>query len=428
MERVETYSDIVWKQFRRNGQAYAALWSIVPLVATAILAPVLASDRPYVYVDEQGVWHWPLLRKLFNEAESVDFIFNMSLLALLPGFLIAFFRNKQWAAEQIPSRTRVVRTVLILLGLTVSLSVLFSLPGLRPTDFYRNRSFASELFESQAKYDALPSGQRDGTRPWAVFTPIPFGPFEQDLQVRYEKPFTVKPKANWTATNAWFPHLCGTDEIGRDVLVRMIYGTRISLTIGLVAVSIYLTIGCFLGSLAGYFGGLIDILISRVIEIILVFPAFFLILTLVGMMKPNIYLVMIVIGLTGWPTIARLTRGEVLKQRGLDYVSAVRALGFSHFRIIFRHVLPNSLSPALVAAPFGIASAITTEAGLAVLGFGVQPPAPTWGNLLKIGVNGLVYWWLIVFPAFGIFLTVTLFNLIGSGMRDAMDPRLRSLD
>ena len=203
----------------------------------------------------------------------------------------------------------------------------------------------------------------------------------------------------------------------------MLYGTRIALTVGIVAVSIYMSIGIVVGALAGYFGGLTDILISRIIEIVLLFPAFFLILTIVGLLGRSIYLIMMVIGLTGWPTMARLIRGEVLRQRQIDYVAAARALGASHVRIIFRQVLPNSLTPALVAAPFGVAGAIITEAGLSLLGFGVSPPTPSWGSLLQLGKDNYSYWWLIVIPSLAIFFTVTIFNLIGSGLRDAMDPR-----
>ncbi len=157
----------------------------------------------------------------------------------------------------------------------------------------------------------------------------------------------------------------------------------------------------------------------------MLFPSFFLILTLVAMIGPSIYIIMVVIGLTGWPSIARLIRGEVLKQRVIDYVAAARALGASHRRIIFRHILPNALCPALVAVPFGMADAIVTEAGLSLLGFGVRPPAPSWGNLLNSPTSNYTYWWLVVAPSLAIFLTMTLFNLVGSGLRDAMDPRLR---
>jgi peptide/nickel transport system permease protein len=143
------------------------------------------------------------------------------------------------------------------------------------------------------------------------------------------------------------------------------------------------------------------------------------------MLGPSIYIIMVVIGLTGWPGIARLIRGEVLKQRGNDYVAAARALGGSHLRVLFRHILPNAMAPALVAAPFGVASAIVVEAGLSLLGFGVRLPTPTWGILLRLGSANYHYWWLIVVPSIAIFFTVTVFNLVGSGLRDAMDPRLR---
>lgn len=220
-------------------------------------------------------------------------------------------------------------------------------------------------------------------------------------------------------------HWLGTDNTGRDVLTLLLYGTRISMTVGFVSVGIYVTVGIILGALAGYFGGKIDMLISRMIEIVLLFPSFFLILTLVALIGPNIYIIMVVIGITGWPTIARLIRGEVLKQRAIDYAIAAEALGSSHLRIVFRHILPNSLSPALVAAPFGIAGAIITEAGLSLLGFGVRPPTPTWGTLLRLGNGNYHYWWLIVVPSVAIFFTVTVFNLVGNGLRDAMDPKLR---
>ena len=219
--------------------------------------------------------------------------------------------------------------------------------------------------------------------------------------------------------------LLGTDHLGRDMLSRIIHGARISLIIASITLGVGGLIGTTLGLAAGYFGGWTDMFISRIIEIMLLFPSFFLILTLIGMIGPSIYIIMVVIGITGWPTIARLIRGEVLKQRAIDYTAAAQALGASHTRVIFRHILPNSLAPALVAAPFGIASAIITEAGLSLLGFGVQPPAPTWGVLLRLAYSNYSYWWLIVVPSVAIFCVVTVFNLIGGGLRDAMDPKLR---
>jgi peptide/nickel transport system permease protein len=196
------------------------------------------------------------------------------------------------------------------------------------------------------------------------------------------------------------------------------------MTVGFLAVGLYWMIGCTVGALAGYFGGTFDMLVSRIIEVVLLFPAFFLILTLVALIGPSIYIIMFVIGITGWPTIARLTRAEVFRQRSLDYVMAARACGASSGRIIFRHLLPNSLGPALVAAPFGVAGAVMTEAGLSLLGFGVRPPTPSWGTLLRHGSANYNYWWLVVVPSVAILVLVTLFNLVGNGLRDAMDPKL----
>jgi peptide/nickel transport system permease protein len=293
------------------------------------------------------------------------------------------------------------------------LCAVFFYGGLRPANTYRAWSFAEREFQDPLNRHGL-------------YALVPLGPTEQDSPPYFRGPgYRRTDKAAWTKCTDGFPHLLGTDDSGRDVLVRMIYGTRISLTVGFVAVGIYLAIGIVAGAVAGYFGGPADILISRIIEVVLLFPSFFLILTLVALIGPSIYIIMVVIGITGWPTIARLIRGEVLKQRAMEYVAAAQALGASSGRIIFRHILPNALAPALVAAPFGIADAIVTEAGLSLLGFGVQPPAPSWGALLQQGNDNYAYWWLIVFPALAIFVTVTAFNLVGSGLRDAMDPRLR---
>lgn len=412
MESGQTYADIVWKQFRSNRLAYWSLWCLVPLVTTAVVAPVIGSNQPFVFYEE-GKPLYPWWHALFNTAEIVDYVFNMVLLSVLPWLVLLIFQNFRWAKLAVKWRTRSAIAVAELALMTIVACGLFAIPALRPDDRFAARTFAADELDS-------PSTMR------GVFAPIPFGPVEQDLRSIYKEPMYRSPHDDWKESNDGFPHVLGTDNVGRDVLVRMIYGTRIAITIGIVAVGIYLTIGCIVGAVAAYFGGGVDMLISRVIEVIMLFPTFFLILTIVGLVGPSIYLIMIVIGFTSWPGIARLIRGEVLKQRAADYVSAAKALGFSDRRIILRHILPNSLSPAFVAAPFGVAGAIITEAGLSLLGFGVQPPAPTWGFLLKLGKDNYTYWWLVVIPSLAIFFTVTVFNLIGNGLRDAMDPRLRS--
>jgi peptide/nickel transport system permease protein len=247
--------------------------------------------------------------------------------------------------------------------------------------------------------------------------------------------FSIWPPIKWRASNQDLinnlqgpggSHILGTDAIGRDVLAGMIHGSRIALTIGFLSMSIALTLGIVLGSLAGFYGGWVDIIISRLIELIITLPQFFLIITVVAMFQTgSIWLVMILIGLTGWTGIARFTRGEFLRVRNMEFVSAATALGLSNRRIIFRHVLPNSLAPVLVTGAFGIASAILVEAGLSFLGFGVPPTTVTWGSVLSDARGNITAWWLAVFPGFAIFLSVLCYNLVGDGLRDALDPRLR---
>ncbi|GMV93930.1 MAG: hypothetical protein AMXMBFR82_37080 [Candidatus Hydrogenedentota bacterium] len=242
---------------------------------------------------------------------------------------------------------------------------------------------------------------------------IPYAPERSDLRNRVGAP----DKDHWL----------GTDDRGRDVLSRVIWGTRISMSVGFVATGIAILIGVILGSLAGYYGGVIDAIILRIIEIVLCFPVFFLILAVMAFLPPSIYNVMIVLGLFSWTGAARLVRGEFLKLRDSEFAMAARASGLRDFRIIFRHILPNALSPVLVAATFGVASAILTESALSFLGFGVPPPTASWGELLAQSQSYLHRgaWWLVTFPGVAIFVTVTAFNLVGEGLRDAMDPRLR---
>lgn len=246
----------------------------------------------------------------------------------------------------------------------------------------------------------------------SVRPPVAFGPTRQDLGRVLEAPSAV--------------HWLGTDDRGRDVLSRVVHGTRIAMLVGIVAVGISVVIGVVLGALAGYYQGWVDVVVMRLIEVMLVLPTFFLIITVMAFLPPSIYNIMAVIGLTGWTGIARLVRGEFLKQRQQDYAVAARATGLRDIRVIFRHILPNALSPVFVSVTFGIAGAVLTESGLSFLGFGIQPPTASWGELLKQAkVHVDFAWWLVVFPGLAIFITVTAFNLVGEGLRDAMDPRLR---
>ncbi len=223
-------------------------------------------------------------------------------------------------------------------------------------------------------------------------------------------------------------HWLGTDAQGRDVLSRIIYATRISLSVGLVAVSIYVVIGTVLGGVAGYFGGWVDSVIMRLADVVLSFPSIIVIITVVSILGPSILNVMLVIGLLGWPPIARLVRGEFLTLRGRDFVTASQMIGASSPRIIFRHILPNATTPIIVNATFGVAQAILLEAGLSFLGLGVQPPTASWGNILNAAQSVTILEempWLWLPPGAMIVLAVLAINFLGDGLRDALDPRAR---
>jgi peptide/nickel transport system permease protein len=221
-------------------------------------------------------------------------------------------------------------------------------------------------------------------------------------------------------------HYLGTDQLGRDVFSRMLHGAKVSLSVGFVAVAISILIGILVGAVAGYYGGWVDSLLMRFVDIMLCFPSFFLILTVVALLGPSLFKVMVVIGITSWMGTSRFVRAEFLSLRERDFVQAAKALGVRDPRIIFRHILPNALAPVFVTATLDVASAILVEAGLSFLGFGVQPPAPSWGNILTEGRTYIFdAWWLTVFPGLAILITVLSFNLAGEGLRDALDPRLR---
>lgn len=248
----------------------------------------------------------------------------------------------------------------------------------------------------------------------AIFAPLiaPYDPVEQDILSLLQGPS--------------LDHLLGTDELGRDTLSRVIYGSRVSLMVGVIAVSISLIIGSALGLIAGYGRGLIDTVIMQIMDALLAFPTLALALAITAMLGPSLNNTMIAIGITGIPAFARLVRGQVLSLRDLDYVQAAQASGGSNYRIVMQHILPNTMAPIIVQASITIPAAILAEAGLSFLGLGIQPPTPSWGAMLNTA-RGYIQMspWLSIVPGVAIFITVLAFNFLGDALRDILDPRLR---
>ena len=392
-----SYRAMVWGQFKRDRLAVTGLVLILGLFLVAIFAPVLANEKP-ILMRWKGELSSPLLREIFAPSESPEFflerLFNFALVYIVASCVVllpAYFLLARVGA----ARRRILRWV------ALGLVVICALP------FFLVRS----RLDKTTDYRQMALEARSKPGDWLLLPPVAFGPFRQGT------PYQTVSRT----------HPMGTDRAGRDVLSRVIHGSRVSLSVGFLSVGVALIIGVFIGSISAYHGGWLDLILQRVVEVVICFPTFLLILTILAYWeKRSIFNVMLVIGLTTWTGFARLVRGQMLQQKTRDYAVAAQALGVSAWRIIFRHLLPNSIAPVLVAATFGVAGAILTESGLSFLGFGVSLPTASWGELLNQALVWPVgYWWLTTWPGFMIFITVTLYNLVGEGLRDALDPRMR---
>ncbi|MAY81633.1 MAG: ABC transporter permease [Deltaproteobacteria bacterium] len=402
----QTFGDIVWIQFKKNRVAYWSLWGLAGLFILAIVAPVIASGRPFIWNAGDGA-QYPWFSSLFDRnyfENPVDVFFNLLLVLALPIVALVIFRLKQiqkLGLDKRPRRAKIQReSRFLVLGFLVLLIGVLATPYGEPYTQYEDlREARLQEIEAGASTDPIQ----------AVFPPVPYM-FRKTGFKTLEKP-SLK-------------HWLGVDESTRDVAVRLLYGTRISLTIGVIAVGIYVTIGIILGSLAGFFSGKVDIVIQRLIEIVMSIPSLIIILVLVAFLeKTSIFHIMLVIGLVRWTGVARLVRGEFYRLRGQDFVTSAVALGFPTWKVIFHHILPNAMGPVLVAATFGVAGAILLESTLSFLGLG-DLSAPSWGQTLSEGYSSGA-WHLIIAPGFAIFLTVSLLNLVGEGLRDALDPKMR---
>lgn len=384
-----SYGELVWSEFIKSRISVACLVFITILFSVAVLAPFLANEKPYWIVID-GQLRFPLFRGLqIND-------YCVFLAAIVGGIQLFFIgRNKR---DVDPS----IRGGVLLRQVSISVSVILA-------GIVLIYAFAPERLDAVDYKEMITSKKASS----AVFAPVPYGYARTSLEER-EQPPSAK-------------HWLGTDDVGSDVLCRLIHGSRISLSVGFVAVGISTVLGIFFGAILGYFGGRVDFFGMRIVEIMMAIPTFFLIITIVAFFPRSLFNIMFIIGITSWTGDARFIRAEFLKLRKQDFVQAAQSLGLPLRSILFRHMLPNGIAPVLVNATFGVAEAIFIEAALSFLGFGVAPPTPSWGQMLSLGVSttGRFLWWLTIFPGIAIFITVLAYNLVGESLRDAIDPRLR---
>ena len=404
------YWTIVWRQFRKNTPAMIGLAIILLLFAIAVFAPVLANKYPYYWLTPDEGLTFPVLRALTN----TDLVYLAALLAVL--LIPLTWKILDLAGCDFWSLYPLRRAALLNIGLfalvLIGLPLFRHVPGrifIDKTDLVDGQPFT---YRVERDYRQEAAQRNDASY---LFAPVPWSPTDV--------PADSATGGRFGRPNATHP--LGTDAIGQSVAARMIYAARTSLAVGFISVGLSLIIGVVVGGVSGYFGGKVDLVLQRVVEMFICFPTFFLILLIIAMYGAKLWLIMLAIGLVGWSGISRLTRAEILRVRTLDYVTAARALGLSPLRIVLRHAVPNSLAPVLVSATFGIAGAVGTEAALSFLGLG-DPNQPSWGGLMDgartVFSDKPI---LLIVPGLAIFLAILAYNLVGEGLRDAIDPRLK---
>ena len=376
------------ERFRKDKLAKYGLLGMILIIAVAIFAPLLANGRPFI-IYRSGSISSPMLRYLFAPDSSeiiVEQFFNYLLLfSPIAALLIALSKRK----------IKYLKSAALLTAVLLLIPFALTKPRLDKTDWRKQT-------------ENLKQGE------FAIFAPVPYGPTE-NVASPYQPPS--------------IQHYFGTDKIGRDVLSRMVYGSRVSLAVGIFATGITIIIGIIIGLISGYFGGKTDFFIMRIVEIVICFPTFLLLLILMSIMMDmkfhqSILIVIAVIGLTGWTGLTRLIRGETLKLRALPFVQACESLAIPTWRIMLFHLLPNLVGIIMISFTFGIAGAILAESSLSFLGFGVQDPTASWGELLRQSFeNPKAYWHLTLFPGLALFIAVLSFNFAGEGLRKTLDPK-----